>query len=1206
MRMNFKKIYGAILIAFVLNAGLKAQIVINELSASNTSVLYDEDGDTPDWIELHNTSSDPILLSDYYISDKIDEPLSFQLPELTLQPGGYTLLFASSKNRQGGELYWETIIREGDQTSYLVANSTISNEWITHDYDDSNWNNGSFGIGYGDDDDATIVSDGTISVFTRTSFTITDLNAVQKMMLHIDFDDAYIVYINGTEVHRENIDGEAPVPFNRQSNTYTEPKLIFGEDLPNIGLNEYIELLVEGENTLAIQVHNYNSASSDLTLIPFLSIAYTNEPTNSRGTANETRLPSKEINYPHTNFKLSSDGETVYLSDMSATIVDSLQYPELLANESFGIYSVDNEPYIFTLTTPGRINNLQGYTARSESPATTIKGGFFRNQVSVSLQNPSIGNRTYFTEDGSIPTKSDEIFGTEQRIFNETKVLKFKTFETGSIPGEVVSETYFIDEEHELPVLSLSTHPDNLWSDESGIYVIGTNGIPGYGYYEEGGANWNQDWEIPVHLEFYEEDGNKAFEVGAGAKIFGAWSRNNPAKSLALFFRGDYGANSLDYQMFKSKDIDSFQALILRNSGNDFSSQGHSMFRDGLMTTLVHDTENDFQAYRATVLYLNGEYWGIHNIREKINEHFIESNSNADSDNIDLIQGGGEKDFPNGFGPIHGTIENYDELISFVTSNDLNDPVMYAEAEEFIDVNSFIDYMASQIYYANTDWPGNNVKAWRSRESNGKWRWILYDTDFGFGLSYGGNYTHNTLNFALEANGPEWPNPPWSTILFRELVESEIFRVKFANRMAGLMNANFKTSYVETVIDSLAGLIESEIPRHMATSTRSGDFGGSVGGWNNQLEIMKTFASRRPIYIENHLTQTINSGGKFGVGDLQNVTVSISDAQHGTVQVNRLLIEEAEWTGEYFGDIDIPVTAIPKPGYDFIEWTGDIESSNSTINVRAGDSIEAIFALSNSQTEIIINEIMYNADEEQESDDWIELYNAGSSNVNLAGWILKDEDDDHEFVLPEGTIIEANDYLVLVKDLDEFQTIYPNIENIVSEIGYGFSGNSDEVRLFDLSGMLVDSVRYDDEDPWPVEADGNGYSLELIDSGSDNTLASSWRASSYYLGSPGIENGNSVAKSEESTSPKTIQLLQNYPNPFNPSTLISFNLPKASNVSLKVYSITGRLVATLLDEYVQNGYHAVRWDASNQASGIYFYTLNVENTALSKRMVLIK
>ena len=108
-----------------------------------------------------------------------------------------------------------------------------------------------------------------------------------------------------------------------------------------------------------------------------MSIAYTSEPTNSRGTASETRLPSKEINYPHTNFKLSSDGETVYLSDMSATIVDSLQYPELLANESFGIYSVDNEPYIFTLTTPGRINNLQGYTA-TESPATTIKGAFFR------------------------------------------------------------------------------------------------------------------------------------------------------------------------------------------------------------------------------------------------------------------------------------------------------------------------------------------------------------------------------------------------------------------------------------------------------------------------------------------------------------------------------------------------------------------------------------------------------------------------------------------------------------------------------------------------------------------------------------------------------------------------------------------------------------------------------------------------------------
>ena len=1011
INMILKKLYTSLLLVFILSGGVNAQIVINEVSASNTSVLYDEDGDTPDWIELYNTSNEAVLLSDFYISDTKDDLIMFQLPEITLQPEDYTLLFASDKNR---------------------------------------------------------------------------------------------------------------------------------------------------------------------------------------GAGSETGLQSQEIKYPHTNFKLSSDGETVYLSNVASAIMDSLEYPELQANESYGIYSVDNERYIFSLPTPGTVNNVEGYTARSQTPTTLTKGGFFNDQVTVSLQDPSIGDVTYFTEDGSIPTESDEIFGTGERVVNETKILRFKTFESGSIPSEVITETYFINEEHGLPVISLSTHPDNLWSDENGIYVIGTNGITGYCYYEAGGANWNQDWEIPVHLEFYEDNGSKAFGVGAGAKIAGGCTRKRPTKSLSIFFRGDYGTPSLDYKMFNSKETDSFEALVLRNSGNDSYL---SMFRDGLMTILVHDTEIDLRAYRAAVLYLNGEYWGIHNIREKVNEHFIASNSNANPDNIDMIQGRS---------PIRGTIENYDKLISFVTSNDLEDPLLFAEVEDFIDMDNYIDYMATQIYYANTDWPGNNMKAWRSREADGAWRWILYDTDFGFGLARTGKYFHNTLNFALEDNGPNWPNPPWSTLLFRELVESELFRAKFANRMADLMNANFKPSRVIEVIDSLAGLIESEIPRHMTTSTRSGYFGGSVATWNNQIDTLKTFANNRPTYIENHLTQSISSGGNFEVGPLQDLTVTVSDPLHGRIKVNRLLIEQSTWTGHYFSDIDIPITAIPKAGYEFVQWTGDVESTNSTINVRAGDNIAATFAPSNSQNDVVINEIMYNTDEAQESDDWIELYNSGSTTANLAGWILKDEDDDHEFILPEGAVLEANGYVVLVKDLVQFQTVYPEIENIISEIGYGFSGNSDQVRLFNSEGHVVDSVHYDDEEPWPIEADGSGYSLELIDANTDNTLASSWRASTNYLGSPGIENGILSSTTEDSDDPKTIQLLQNYPNPFNPSTTISFSLPKASNVSLQVYSITGQLVATLLNEFVQNGDYSVRWDASAQASGIYFYTLHVDKSVSSKRMVLIK
>ncbi len=1206
LRRIIKGLLGTFLIAFVFCWKVDAQVIINEVSASNSSTIYDEDGDAPDWIELLNITSEPIQLSDYFISDKANDPFLFQLPGVTLQPDEHALLFASDKNRAGGETYWETVIRQNDQTKYLVPNSAVTTQWIRNDFDDSNWQTGNFGIGYGDGDDVTIVPDGSISVFTRTSFTIEELATVERMLFHIDFDDSYIAYINGTEVYRQNISGDSPVAYNQQADSYTEPRLVFNGELPTINLSDFVSELVEGENTLAIQVHNFNSSSSDITLIPFLSLGYSQEPTNSRGVAAETRLSVQEINYPHLNFKLSSAGETLYLSDVNSNTIDSLEYPLLKADESFGWNASRDALLIFTEPTPNSVNSETGFTTRSDTPIISQEGGFFQDQVSIELVNSALGDVTYFTEDGSIPTQSDQVFGTGSRTVTETKTLKFRTFELGGIPSDVIVETYFINESHDLPVVTVSTHPDNLWSDESGIYVIGTNGIPAWGVYENGGANWNQDWEIPIHFELFEEDGSKAFGVGAGAKIAGAWSRGNPAKSLKIYFRSEYGTRSLDYKMFESKEIYSFQTIALRNSGNDFTSQGHSMFRDGLMTTLVEDTENDLQAFRPAVLYLNGEYWGIHNIREKINEHFIESNSTADSENIDLLQGGGEMDFPNSFGAIHGTIENYDEMMEFIVNSDLNNPDLFAQAEEMIDMDNYIDYMAAQIYYANTDWPGNNVKLWRSRDAGGKWRWILYDTDFGFALSYGGQAWHNTLSFALEPNGSGWPNPAWSTLLFRELVESEIFRNKFALRMADFLSYNYKPSRAHAVIDSLAGIIQSEIPRHMSTSTRSGFFGGSEEEWNDQIQIMKDFATSRPGFIEEFFTQPRSTGGSFGVGELASLTVYVSNQDHGRITVNRLELDTFSWQGQYFRGIDIPVTAIPKVGYKFSHWTGDISSEERTINARAGQRLTAHFVQSTTQEDIVINEIMYNADETRESDDWIELYNPGDSPVNLAGWVLKDEDDSHEFIISEGSIIEANDYLVLAKDLTRFEEVYPDVEQVIGELGFGFSGNSDQVRLYNPQSMLVDSVLYDDESPWPAEADGTGYSLELIDATSDNSLPDSWRASTYYLGSPGLENGNSVSNTEEDNSPQEFQLLQNYPNPFNPSTTISFTVPQSTQAKLQVYNITGQLVATLVDEFVQTGRYSVKWDASKQASGIYFYTLSVGSEVFSKKMVLIK
>lgn len=1168
--------------------------------SSNVNTLQDEDGDSPDWIELLNVGNSNISLLDYGLSDEESDRFKSVLPDVELEPGEFYLLYASGKDRnlEASNIYWETVIRRGDATKYITPNAPVSNDWINPGFNDNAWQNGTFGIGYGDGDDQTSVPSGTISVFTRSTFTIDDLSEVSKLLLHIDYDDGYVAYLNGTEVSRASITGAAPLPYNHNADTYTEPKLIFGNSIDPINLDDYLSLLEEGENTLAIQLFNNDEFSSDLTLIPFLTLGLTARPEGGRGVSNELGMEGEIHLLPHVEFKVSSEGETLYLTSPSQVYTDSLQVPVLLADESFGRVSGDPETTnIFSASTPNAANDTQGFTGRSGDAILNASSGFYPITINVQLTNPNLGQYVHYTTDGSMPNENSPVIGRSSISISQTKTLKFKTYEPNKLPSEIKVETYFIDQRPDLPVVSVSTSPDNLWSDDHGIYVRGTNGVAGN--CENGPVNWNQDWEIPIHIELYETNGAKAFSHGAGAKIFGGCSRQNPAKSLSIFFRGEYGASKLEYKLFESKDIDTFQGFVLRNSGNDFTSQGHSMMRDGLMSSLVADTEIDLQAYRPVVLYLNGEYWGIHNIREKINEHFIEANSSSKADNIDLLENDGWV--------VHGTNEAYSEFLSYIENNILAIQSAYLGVEDRIDIENYIDYMATQIYYANTDWPGNNMKFWRDRNDGGKFRWIMYDTDFGFNMSYGGHTNHNTLEFALDPNGPGWPNPSWSTYVLRRLVTSTYFVHKFANRMADLLNVNFKPEHVVQMIDSLSGNIQSEIPKHMQVENNGQSWGGTVEGWRSDLEQMKAFARGRPAVIEQILTQPKNQGGKLGLGAMAELTVNVSNTEQGWVKVNRIIPKSYPFNGQYFSGIDVPVTAKAKQGYVFTGWSGDVTSELATIQIQTGQSVTANFEQASGGDNITINEIMYNAADENDPGDWVELFNPTENTIDISGWELRDEDDDHSFIIPDNTMMTAGSYLVLVQDESEFLEVYDAEINLIGSFDFGFGGGGDQVRLFDENKVLVDEVEYDDEDPWPLEPDGSGYSLELKNVLLDNNAGSNWAGSLVILGTPGAINGSAVNNEEEDEqSPENIQLFQNYPNPFNPSTMISYQLPATQKVRLTIFDLTGRTIQTLVNEEQNPGNYQVSFNGTSLASGVYFYKLEVGTSVLTKKMMLLK
>jgi hypothetical protein len=481
-------------------------------------------------------------------------------------------------------------------------------------------------------------------------------------------------------------------------------------------------------------------------------------------------------------------------------------------------------------------------------------------------------------------------------------VVRASGFLPGMLPSLPVSGSYIVAYQPSLPIVSLVTDPVNLWSDSCGIYVEGPNADPMPPHY---GANYWQDWEIPIHVDFLEQNGFLGFSMEAGAKICGVWSRMLPQKSLRIIAREGYGSNRFYYQVFPNLPQHSFKSLILRNSGNDWD---RSMIRDPLMTGLVDSVAIAYQSYRPVVVLLNGAYWGIHNLRERLDDHFVESHYGVHRDSIDLVR--------NYIYADAGDTVAYGVLRQFVTEHDMSDSAAYDSVKTMMDVENFMRYQAAEIYYANLDWPWNNIKCWRPRRANGRFRWMLYDTDSGFG-SYVG-YDHNTLEHATDPNSDFPTNPPHSTLLMRRLLDNEAFLNRFVVVFCELMNRFLAEERVLARIDALACSIADEMPFHIARWYPGHD-------WEAELEILRDFATHRKGYVVEHLRS------KFGLDEFAGLTICLQPAAGGGICINGFRRESFPSGGDYFNGLPMELVAEPNTGYGFVAWQGDLTATSDSI-----------------------------------------------------------------------------------------------------------------------------------------------------------------------------------------------------------------------------------------------------------------------------------
>lgn len=892
----------------------------------------------------------------------------------------------------------------------------------------------------------------------------------------------------------------------------------------------------------------------------------------------------------HTNFKLSATGESIGLFNPSLQLIDTISFGSQETDISFGRFpNGTTNWYKFNPSTPGSANLESGIFNILPQPNISHQSGFYSSTIFITISHNQSNVTIRYTLNGSTPSNSSNIYSTPIQI-DSTIVLRVRVFKDGYLPSKTLSRTFLISENTQLPVFSLITDPENFFSDTSGIYVAGTNGI--IGNCSTVPRNWNQDWERPAHLEFFENNKSLAFKVDCGVKIFGGCSRLYPMKSLAFYFRSQYGFDKLNYRLFDDSPITEFNNFILRSSGQDWY---RTMYRDAMVQTLIEQgMKLDYQNYRPTILFINGKYWGIHNLREKLNEHYVFYHHGVNKDNIDLIE------ISKNIQATNGDITDYNYLINFLTQRNMAYTPNYEHIKTFVDIDQYIDYQIAQIYSANGDWPGSNVKLWKEKVPGAKWRWMIYDLDFTFGGNAKGMANTNTLEQATATNGPDWPNPPWSTLMFRKLLDNPEFKNEFIQRFAAHMNTTFEPNRVLFVIDSMAQKIASEIPKHKQRWPQSISYAAT---WQELINVMKTFTVERPANVRNHFYT------KFGISGVNNLILSRNNPQWGKIFINTVEIKNNVSTNTFFRNIPIRVKALAMPGYRFVRWEGisNQTSPEIVIQLNANSTLTAIFEPEPlTYSSIIINEINYKSSPLFDTEDWLEFYNPSDNSIDISGWKLHDDNISNQFIFPNGTIVGAKSYLVVCRDSTKFKSLNPSVLNRIGNINFGLSSDGDQIFLKDNSNTTIDEIQYSVSLPWPSAPNGSGATLSLINPQLDNSLPENWKASR-FAGTPGkLNDVYTEIEENDNTLPTDFILYQNFPNPFNPTTKIRWQSPVTSWQTLKVFDALGREVITLVDEFREAGNYEIDFNAEELSSGIYFYQLRSGKFVQTKKMILMR
>lgn len=743
------------------------KIKISELMVKNDATLLDSDGEFSDWFELVNTSDSPVSLAGWRVSDGEDKS-GWSFPDVTIDAGGYLLVFASSKESAGTELHASFSLSE-DETLYLYAPEnyladSAPNVSTMADHSSVRRADGSFEDciwptpGYSNDAEG-------YELFCA-AHTATSPLVINEVMV---YNDSY----------NRQPDGEY-YDWVELKNVSEEPIMLaeyyLSDDKDNPMLWRLPERYLDPGALLVVHC----SGNSDLSTSDTV----------------------------HSNFSLNSTSERLYLTSAAQQhVTDYVWLHDIFKDWTVG--RMDGQSGFFYLSSPSPWSGNRGNAYRyiSDQPVSLGEDGIYNDVTSVSVELEGSG-RMFYTTDGSRPDESSAEY-TEPITLDKTTVIRAINVQDGAAPSRAITLSYIINENHTLPVLSLSTDSPSTFS---GIY---------YGK--------RKYYEIPANISYF-EDGS-SFNIDCGLKMKGWTSLENPKKSMGVSFRGCYGDDMLDYDIFGS-DVTEFSSLSIR-AGQDYPL---AIIRNELFQELCLEMGDNVptQNSKYCILYLNGSYYGIYCLKEDFSKQYYASHNGVKKDDVTMLKS-----------PVALNSGVYQEVFQFCRDNDMSLDENYDHICSVLDIDNVVDWFLIEGYTANSDVNGN--MRYFKLNDGGKWQIAFYDLDWTF------NYASNCFTNITDSNREVQVSQ-----LINRLLTNARFREQLLSRYSELVSTTLSNEHVLAKIDELQALLEPEVPRERD------QWGSDVDGWHYRLDELRSFITNNDYanYSANKLCSMLGASAE--------------------------------------------------------------------------------------------------------------------------------------------------------------------------------------------------------------------------------------------------------------------------------------------------------------------------------------------------------